>query len=346
MKRISGALTYNGQFVTIPDDMPELKDHQVLVEIHSSLISPGTETGMAKKSRLNPWPADSKPGKFGYSSAGIILQTQGDCGDLKPGMRVACMGAYHSNYSAVPMNLAFPLPDEISFDEAVFLPLAATALQAVRRTDVKLGEYGAVLGQGIVGNLASQLYRLCGARVVNWETLPLRSDIARKCGNDLIIDFANSDAVELSKEFASPYGLDFALFAFGGDAEKAFMDIKKCMKISADGHAMGNVVLVGGCRVPVDGGAWSGNLNVLVSSRTGAGYHDPEWELGREYPAAFVQFTTRRNFTELIKLILEKRLHIKPMITHHYDFEQLPEAGDLLTDHPEQALGVVLQMKH
>ena len=233
----------------------------------------------------------------------------------------------------------------MAFEDASYLSLAATSLQAVRRTDVKLGEYGAVLGQGIVGNLAAQLYHLCGARVIGWETLALRARIASECGI-MTIDFINEDVVELTKAFASPYGLDFALFAFGGDAEKAFMNIKKCMKKSADGHEMGNITLVGGCRVPVDGGAASGNLNIKVSSRTGAGYHDSAWEYGRDYPVAFVQFTTQRNAIELIRLMAEGRLKVRPLTTHRLPLERINEAGELLIEHPDQSLGMILTMSH
>ena len=293
-------------------------------------------------------PADSAPTQFGYSNAGIILETKGDVKGLKPGMRVACMGAgaaLHTNYAAVPVNLVVPIPDNVSFEQASYLSLAATALQAVRRTSVSLGEYGAVLGQGIVGNLAAQLYQLSGARVLGWETLSLRAEKAAQCGIQTI-DFMKEDPVEPTKAFAAPYGLDFALFAFGGDAEKAFMDIKKCMKVSADGHAMGNITLVGGCRVPVDGGAASGNLNICVSSRTGAGYHDPAWEYGKDYPPAFVQFTTQRNAVELIRLMAEKRLLVEPLTTHRMPLEKINDAADLLVDHPDQSLGMILTMNH
>lgn len=348
MKRIVGAIYYDGRIGFQEEEMPELKDNQVLVEVHASLISPGTEMALAKKLRREPAKADSAPIRFGYSNAGIVLETRGEVKGLKPGMRVACMGggaARHSDYAAVPVNLVVPIPDEVTFEQAAYLSLAATALQAVRRTEVKLGEYGAVLGQGIVGNLAAQLYRLSGARVLGWETLPLRTKIAAECGIRAI-DFLKRDPVEPTKAFAAPYGLDFALFAFGGDAEKAFMDIKKCMKISADGHEMGNITLVGGCRVPVDGGAASGNLNIRVSSRTGAGYHDHEWEYGRDYPAAFVQFTTQRNSVELVRLMAEKRLMVDPLTTHRLPLRRISEAGELLIDHPEQALGVILTMEH
>ena len=347
MKRIVGATFYNGQLGIVEEEMPELQENQVLVEVYASLISPGTELNTAKKLRKTPADPTTEPMKFGYSSAGIILDVKGDCKGLKPGMRVACMGtdAKHADYAAVPVNLVVPLPDDVTFEQGTFLSLAATSLQAVRRTEIKLGEYGAVLGQGIVGNLASQLYHIHGARVIGWETMAIRRKIARICGFDTI-DFLNEDPVEPTKAFADPYGLDFAMFAFGGDGETAFMNIKKCMKVTADGHAMGNITLVGGCRVPVDGGAASGNLNIKVSSRTGAGYHDRDWEYGKDYPAVFVQFTSQRNARELVKLIQEKRLLVDPLITHRFPLEKINEAGDVLIDHPDQALGVILTMKH
>ncbi|MBP3393580.1 MAG: dehydrogenase, partial [Lentisphaeria bacterium] len=89
-----------------------------------------------------------------------------------------------------------------------------------------------------------------------------------------------------------------------------------------------------------------GNLDFRASSRTGAGYHDHDWEYGRDYPPAFVQFTTQRNAQELIRLIAEKRLLVDPMTTHRIPIEDVADAGDLLIDHPDKALGVILEMNH
>ena len=96
----------------------------------------------------------------------------------------------------------------------------------------------------------------------------------------------------------------------------------------------------------MDGGAASGNLDIRVSSRTGAGYHDPAWEYGKDYPPAFVQFTTQRNARELIRLMAEKRLKTDPLTTHRLPLEKIGEAGDLLIDHPDQSLGMILLMNH
>ena len=348
MKKITAVILPDGKLGTCIEKIPDLKEHEVMIEVHASLISPGTEMNLARQRREFPDP-NAKETRFGYSNAGIIVQVKGDVKELKVGMRVAAMGAgaaEHTNYTAVPVTLVVPIPDEVTFEQAAYLSLAATSLQAVRRTAPKLGEYGAGLGLGIVGNLAAQLYQLSGARVLGWESLVSRTEIAYRCGIAQVTDFLKMDAVAASKEFVSPYGMDFALFAFGGNAEKAFDNIKKCMKVSADGHVMGRIVLVGGCRIPVDGGAASGNLDILASSRTGAGYHDHAWEYGKDYPPAFIQFTTQRNAQEVIRLIAEKRLQVDSMTTHRIKLENVSEAGDLLIDHPDQALGVILEMSH
>jgi len=162
-------------------------------------------------------------------------------------------------------------------------------------------------------------------------------------------DFANftkADPVKLTKKFATPYGADFAIMAFGGDGIKAFDQIKGCMKVSADGHIMGRVVLVGGCWIKIAGGAGTGNLNIRSAARTGPGYHDPAYEYGNDYPDSFVQFTTQRNLREIITLIEEKRLVVDPMTTHRMSLDDCGKAADLLIEKPQEALGVIFQMSH
>lgn len=143
-------------------------------------------------------------------------------------------------------------------------------------------------------------------------------------------------------------GADFAIFAFGGNADEAFKSVLECMKVSADGHQMGRITLVGGCKFEVGGGSYSGNIDIRASSRTGPGYHDHDYEYGRfgtDYPNGFIQFTTKRNLREIISLIDEKRLLVSPMTTHHFRLENIAEAVQELIDHPGRAMGVVLNMR-
>ncbi len=345
--RMAAVVTGDGTVMAKELAMPELKDNEVLVKVHASLVSPGTEMSGVVSKRAAP--DASKPDQlFGYANAGEVLEIKGKSNDLKKGMRVACMGggAIHGNYACVPVNLVVPIPDEVSYAQAGYACLAATALQAVRRTEPTLGEYGVVLGLGIVGNIASQLYRLCGSRVIGWEGVESRVEIAARCGLSNTAKVGADDLVELTKKFSAPYGVDFALFAFGANADTALASVKQCMKVSADGHEMGRLVLVGGCPVQLRGGAYFGNLDIRISSRTGPGYHDAAYEHGQDYPAVFVPFTTQRNLREIVRLIAEKRLVVDPMTTHRMPLEDAGKAADLLINHPDKAVGIVFEMKH
>ncbi len=347
MKRTLAVINGKGEVSAIEQELPELKNGEILIKVHASLISPGTEMVGVKKLRAKP--EDKEPTHFGYANAGEVIKVKGESKGLKPGMRVAAMGgrgAWHANYACVPVNMVVPIPDNVTYSQATYACLGATSLQAIRRTLPQLGEYGIVLGLGIVGNLASQLSMLSGARTIAWEGFSSRIEIARKCGINNIANFREEDTVEATKKFAAPYGADFSIMAFGGPATEAFQSVVKCMKVSADTHKMGRIVLVGGCEITLGGGASSGNLDIRAASRTGAGYHDEAYEYGQDYPDAFVQFTTQRNLREIVQLISEKRLLVDPMITHTMPLEKVGEAADMLIESPDKALGIVMKMSH
>ena len=348
LKRTVAAVTGMGEITLLEQDMPDLKENQVLIKVRASLISPGTEISSIKDLRINP-DGERETSPFGYANAGEVVEIKGDVKDIKPGMRVAAMGAgyaSHANYAIVPINLVVPIPDSVTYDQAVYACLGATALHAVNRTVPQLGEYGIILGQGIVGNLAAQLSLLSGARTIAWEAILKRMEIANQCGIENVVNVREQNSIEVTKEFTLPYGGDFAIVAFGGKATDAFKSVMSCMKVSADGHAMGRIILVGGAEVTLKGGASTGNLDIRSSGRTGPGYHDTEYEHGQDYPDAFVQFTTQRNLKEIIRLIEEGRLKVDPMTTHTIELVNTAKAVNLLIDHPDQAMGVVLRMSH
>ena len=343
MKRTMAVIDGTGRVYARAEDFPPPAENEVTLAVHASLISPGTEMMLVKQRRAKP-ETEEKINPFGYSCAGEITAIQGDGHGLRVGMRVAAMGggAKHADKVHVPVNLVTPLPDDVSFEQGTYACLGATALQAVIRTAPLLGEFGLVAGLGIVGNLTAQLCLLGGARVLAWEGLAGRRERARQCGIAHACDPADNAGVDAAREFAAPYGMDFAVMAFGGEATEAYRQILQVMKLSADGHRMGRITLVGGCHVTVRGGAGGGNTELRWASRTGPGYHDDAWEHGADYPAAFVPFDTQRNLREIVCLMAEKRLLVTPMTTHRIPLQQVGEAADLLLEQPDQAQGILL----
>ena len=56
-----------------------------------------------------------------------------------------------------------------------------------------------------------------------------------------------------------------------------------------------------------------------------------------------MQFTSQRNARELIALIAEKKLKVTPLITQRLKIEDVGTGCDMLIDHPELAVGVILE---
>jgi threonine dehydrogenase-like Zn-dependent dehydrogenase len=227
--------------------------------------------------------------------------------------------------------------------EAAAAHLAATALYAVRRAQPEFGECALVMGLGLVGQLTAQLAQLCGCHAMGVDRLPLRIRVARQVGIERAVLAAEEDPVAVAAQFSGGYGIDFAVIAFGGDANEAFEQARDSLKLSPDGHRMGRIVIVGGARINQLFAAGLGNVDVRSSARTGPGYHDSAYELGASYPPVFVPWTTQRNLAECLRAMADGRLKAQPLLTHEFPLADIREAVDTLVDHPDQALGVVLR---
>ena len=346
-KRVVAAVMGDGSIGLVEEDVPELKPGAVLVEVKASLVSPGTELGGwrgLQRRMENPDP-DAKPRLFGYQNSGVVLQVGEGVDEFRTGDRVACMGggyAYHTDYTVVPHNLCTLLPDGVTFAQGAYNHLAATALHAMRRGEPEFGENVAVLGLGVVGQLAGMLYKLAGSYVIGWDMIPLRLDVAKGWGIDETVRVGEEDEVEQTLAFTDGFGLDAALFAFGGDGTEAFEKVTRSMKLSPDGHHMGNVVVVGGTTISYP--TTTTNIDVRKASRTGPGYHDEAWEYGPAYPRVFMRWTTRTNIELCLRLIAEGKLDVDCLTTHTIPLEDATAGVAEAMGDPDGILGLVFEM--
>lgn len=370
-KRIIAAKMGNGHIGLIEEDIPPVGRGMVLVEVHNSLVSPGTELGGwhgLRRELDNPNPT-ANPRPFGYSNAGIVLAVGDGVEEFAVGARVACIGggfALHTNYAVVPHNLCVALPDRVTFAQGAYAMLAGTALHAMRRGEPQFGEYVAVVGLGVVGQLTAMFYQLAGNFVIGWDTLPFRTEIARKWGIDETAVVGVEDAVAVTRAFTgydgvdktgiSPdklrekyphlgYGLDAAVLAFGGDANSAMEKVCQCLKRAPDTHRMGRIVTVGGLSFNYNLGA-SFNVDIRRAGRPGPGYHDPDWEVGVDYPPIFMQWTTRTNLDLCMRLIDKGRLKVDCLTTHIIPLDDIDARISEIIEEPDKILGVVFEMGH
>ena len=349
MHRIRKVVMRNeaGRIWTEEQETPALKPGQLLIEVCNSMVSPGTELGGIKRRRENPG-SEAHKRPFGYTNAGRVIETSGDCGEFKVGDRVAGMGggyALHATYACVPHNLCAKIPDNVKDEHAASIHLAATALHAVQRGRIRIGENVVVAGLGIVGQFACQIAKAAGAYVLGVDRLPLRLGIAQNAGTDLTINVSETDPIPVAKEFTRGYGMDCGIIAFGGDATSAFQQIRAMLKTAPDTHKMGRIVIVGGASITHGFAAGLGNVDVISAARTGPGYHDEAYEHGADYPPVFVPWPTQRNLELSLRLMSENRIKVQPLITDIVPIDQATEGCEKLIQTPNEALGVIFSMQ-
>lgn len=324
--------------------MPELGPKEVVVETAVSLISAGTECGGLR--RLREKPSDAASRTTGYSTAGTIIALGEEVTEFEVGQRVIGMAGEcypHANYNVGHPMVTVPIPDGVSFDEAVMVCLAGTSMQAVRRLEPELGCFYAVVGQGLVGQFADQLIRLAGGRVAAVDLDDRRLQVALSHGAEIAINPSEQDLTAVLLEWAEGEGIDGSLLAYGGPGTEVMQQLSAAALKAPDGHQVGNMSIVGGIRAELSFPVPFGNMDIKPSSRTGPGYHDPAYHQGVDYPRAYVRWTTRRNFVELLRRLADGSFVVDDLISHRYDFEDAGSAYDMIVEASEWSLGVLLE---
>lgn len=344
-KRKAACVCSDGKIRVQEEAVPELLPGMVRIRVEASLVSPGTELGGWKGLFAKRFDSDTgERRKFGYSNTGIIEAVGEGVTQFMPGDRVAAIGfgfALHSDRAVVPQNLCVHLPEDISFEQGTFAMLLATALQAVRRGAPEIGEKACVVGMGLVGQLTAQLLEASGCRVIGWARSDKQAETAKNWGISESINMKKCDPVEATRKFTRGRGLDQSVFSFPGKARDSWEKTLQCMKKTPDGHLMGRVVVVGGSQISLE---WiPANLDVRIAARTGAGYHDELWELGRDYPPVFMQWTTRTNLEVCMELLEDRRINVDSLITHRIDLYDAERQIDAIRN-PEEILGLVFKM--
>lgn len=92
-----------------------------------------------------------------------------------------------AEYVKVPAAYAWPLPDDISADDAVLAEPLAVAVHAHRRGQCQPGDRVLVLGAGLIGLLTLQLAVQAGAEVTACDLEEGRLELARELGAKHVI---------------------------------------------------------------------------------------------------------------------------------------------------------------
>lgn len=259
----------------------------------------------------------------GYSSAGVVVACGPDAPGFRVGDRVACAGvgyASHAEYNAVPHALLTPIPDSVSYEEAAFVALGAIALHGVRQAELTLGETVVVSGLGLVGQLAVQLARAAGARVIGCDPVPFKQQLALQLGAEAVCDPATLN--DLVGDRTMGIGADAVLLCAaskGSEVTAQALDI--CRQ-------RGRVVVIGavGMQLPREP-MYMKEIDFRLSCSYGPGRYQPDYEEhGVDYPFGYVRWTEGRNMAEFLRLVGSGVVQVKPLVSATHPVDAAAEA--------------------
>lgn len=300
------------QLTDIP--VPNLKEDEVLVEIHASglnLLDSKIKSGEFKL--ILPY---KLPLILGHDVAGVITQVGTRVTQFKVGDEVYSRAAdFHigtlAEYIAINEDDVALKPNNITMEEAASVPLVAlTAWQAlVEKAEVKKGQKVFIqAGSGGVGTIAIQLAKQLGAIVAT--TASEKSFVMLKqLGADILIDYKKEDFGAILKDY------DMVLHSQDNKA------LKKSLRILRPG---GKVISISGPPTPdfakTIGAPW---FVKAIVSLTSLGIRKKARKLDVDYSFLFMR-AEGKQLQEISKLIEQQM--IKPVVDKVFSFDQTNEA--------------------
>ena len=308
-------------------DVPSVGSNQILVATECTLISPGTERAFLLGL---PNAQGSYPSRPGYSSIGRVMAVGTDVKGFTEGDRVASSMGHASHFVAPPDRLIKAADASSPSEEAVFFNLCTISMQGVRKAQIELGEAVLVLGQGLIGLLATQLARLSGAfPTVGVDLADNRLKLAETVGADYALNPKRDDFEEKMEEATGGTGIAAVIEATGHpDA------INTALKLAG---WCGRIVLLASTR----GETKDVNFyrDVHKKGLTVLGAHNSV----RPRQESSANFWTNRDDAALsLQLIAHRRILAAPLISHRLRGINAPEAYQLLMEWEAGLLGVVL----
>jgi 2-desacetyl-2-hydroxyethyl bacteriochlorophyllide A dehydrogenase len=318
MKRLE-KLEGFGNVQMVEADLPNPGPDEVLVKVKRSLISRGSEL-------FRRYVAEEAlpPRIMGYCDVGDVVGLGSDVQELRSGQRVF-VSAPHAQYVVGPSHgedgKVFEVPDELSYEAAIFVGLAAGAVAWMRIPPIEPGDTVVVNGQGLVGNLCSQAVReRRPGRVITVDAIDLRCRISRECGADEVINVSETDSVQAVLDLTDGQGADVVVEAVGGFAgAKSFEQALQMVKTDGVLHL---IALYQGQALSLDSGLAMNKMIIGGYYRT---ISPPE------------------RLQAAMHMVQDGRIKFEPLITHRLPWQETAEAYHLLYNSPDEALGVVLE---
>ncbi len=225
--------------------IPEIKNNEVLINVKACGICGSDVHGMdGSTGRRIP------PIVMGHEASGIISKIGKNVKNWETGNRVTfdstiycencyyCLNGYKNlcdnrkvlgvscdeyrkngafaEFVAVPENIIYELPDEITFEEASMIEAISVAYHAVKRVPVNVNKTPVVIGAGMIGLLTINVLKQFGYKnIIAIDIYDEKLDLAKKNGADFTFNSTKGDIKENVFRLTDNRGADLAFEAVG-----------------------------------------------------------------------------------------------------------------------------------
>jgi 2-desacetyl-2-hydroxyethyl bacteriochlorophyllide A dehydrogenase len=280
--------------------------------------------------------ASAYPVTLGYEMVGEVVEvgpevTEVEVGDLvhtgTPHQEETVLDVEASLHATYPLVV---LPTAEDLERALFVSLAAVALQTVHDAEIKLGDTVSVHGLGAIGLLAVQMCALEGIQnVIGVDPDPHRREFAKRLGATNVIDPVNAHLLGVRiRDVNDGHGVDVALEVSGSD--RGLQGALAAAGLGATVVAAG--FYQGGAANLRLGEEFHHNRLTLIASAGGWGVpnrHAPLWD-------------RRRIMSTATRLLYTGKVSVEGMLDKRFRFDDAPEAYAWLDRNPQGAVKVAL----
>lgn len=322
------------------DILPALQAGQVLVRTACSAISPGTEMLLYRGEFPSELPLDETLGalsgafvyplKYGYAAAGEVVDLGAGVDPTWLGRRVFAFQP-HADWFISAVDELIPIPQTLSFEEAVFLPNMETAVNLVLDGAPTIGEQVAVLGQGIVGLLTTALLaQFPLSSLVTADRYALRRQSALELGASVSLDPGNVDFLEV------------ALRSLQGHRPYAGADL--VFELSGSPAALDQAIALCGYNGRVVVGSWYGSKRAALD--LGGRFHRSRIQLiSSQVSTVTPELSGRWNKARRFDLAWEMLEKVRPshLITQRFPITQANQAYQMIDQTAGETIQVVFE---
>ena len=354
----------------IDQPMPTVKENMALVESLYTVVSAGTERGLASfggknliqkalerpdqvKKVMEKLSTDgivttiesafnklAEPMPMGYSGVGRVIACGKGVTEVQAGDLVAMVGtAYHCEINRVSRTMLTKVPEELTdYRQAAFCALGGIALEGIHQAEVVPGETVAVIGMGLVGQIVCRILNAYGCDVIGYDVVDKTMPGTRL---KAFINSGDDNAADMTKALTRGRGVDKVIITAATNSN-APMDLA-----AAIARDRGIICMIGVTQMNIDRRPYyERELSFRIARSYGAGRYDSTYEQkGIDYPIGYVRFTEGRNIEEFVRLLAQGRISLADIITHEIPFEKAEEAYEMITKNPnhERYIGVLLK---